>query len=174
MRNSIELLVVFAGCQLIGCASTRHPDLAHYSFPEAQEEIREVIQSMEDASTSGDVKTLAAHHLKTEKFTRFGEDKFERVGYDECIAIETAAFSNMRDLVWDMHGLKIDVFGDVAVVTVMPEFSLTWNGEAVKGANRLTLVFLKTQEGWKIIHEHGTPKTCFEPKQPPRGKGAEE
>jgi len=81
MRNAIVLLVtVFAVCQLIGCASIRHRDLAHYPFPEAQEEIRMVIQSMEDASISGDVKTLAAHHLKTDKFSRFGDDKFERVG----------------------------------------------------------------------------------------------
>ena len=163
MRNAIVLLVaVFAGCQLIGCASTRHPDLAHYSFPEAQEEIREVLQSMDDASTSGDVETLAAHHLKTDKFTRFGLDKFERVGYDECIAVETAFFSTVEDLVWDMQGLKIDVFGDVAVVTVTPEFSFTMGGQAANGASRLTLVFLKTSEGWKIVHEHGTPKSCFD------------
>ena len=175
MRNAIVLFVaVFTGCQLIGCASTRHPDLAHYSFPEAQKEIRKVIQSMEDASTSGDVKTLAAHHLKADKFTRFGNDKFERVGYDECIAIETAVFSTVKDLVWDIQGLKIDVFGDVAVVTVMPEFSFTMNREAATASSRLTLVFLKTFDGWKIVHEHGTLKTCFKQKQPSRGKGADE
>ena len=167
-------LVAIVMTQLVGCASASKRDLARYPFPEAQEEIRRVIQSMEDASTSGDVKTLAAHHLKTDKFTRFGNDKFERVGYDECIAIETAAFSTIKDLVWDIQGLKIDVFGDVAVVTVMPKFSFTMNREAATASSRLTLVFLKTLDGWKIVHEHGTPKTCFKQEQPSRGKGADE
>jgi len=117
---------------------------------------------MNDASTSGDVDTLAAHHLNTDKFTRFGGDRFERVGYDECIAVETAFFSAVKDLEWDMQGLKIDVFGDVAVVTVTPEFSFTLDGQAAEGATRLTLVFLKTDDGWKIVHEHGTPKSCFD------------
>ncbi len=175
MRDSFVVLVaVYAGCQLIGCASTRYRDLAHYPFPEAQEEIRRVIQSMDDASTSGDVETLAAHHLKTEKFTRFGGDKFERVGYEECIAVETAYFSAVKNLAWDIQGLKIDVFGAVAVVTVMPEFSFTVNSEAATASSRLTLVFLKTIDGWKIVHEHGTLKSCFKQKQPSRGKGADE
>lgn len=147
---------------LIGCASLAKRDLAHDPFPEAREEVRKVVQSMIDASTSGDVDTLSAHHLNTDKFTRFGGDKFERVGYEKCIAVESAFFSAIKDLAWDMQGLKIDVFGDVAVVTVMPEFSFTLNGQAAEGATRLTLVFLKTSDGWKIVHEHGTPKVWYE------------
>ena len=50
----------------------------------------------------------------------------------------------------------------LAVVTVLPEVSFTLNGEETEAATRLTLVFLKTSEGWKIVHEHGTPKSCFE------------
>lgn len=159
--KNILAVACLAILPLIGCASLAKRDLAHDPFLEAQAEIRRVIQSMINASTSGDVDTLAAHHLKTDKFTRFAGDKFERVGYDECIAVETAFFSAVEDLVWDMQGLKIDVFGDVAIVTIMPEFSFTLNGQAANGASRLTLVFLKSPDGWKIVHEHGTPRSCF-------------
>ena len=30
--------------------------------------------------------------------------------------------------------------------------------EAKKGSGRQTFVFLKTTNGWKIVHEHGTPR----------------
>ena len=38
------------------------------------------------------------------------------------------------------------------------------DGEVMQRSGRHTLVFLKTVDGWKIIHEHGTPKMCFEQK----------
>jgi len=54
--------------------------------------------------------------------------------------------------------IKIDVFGDVGIATYYPHFSFEKNGVESKGEGRQTLVFLKTNEGWKIIHEHGTKR----------------
>ena len=35
------------------------------------------------------------------------------------------------------------------------------NSKLKQGVARNTLVFLDTAEGWKIVHEHITPKACF-------------
>ena len=35
------------------------------------------------------------------------------------------------------------------------------NGESKKARGRQTLVFLNTADGWKIVHEHGTPEAKF-------------
>jgi ketosteroid isomerase-like protein len=52
--------------------------------------------------------------------------------------------------------LKIDVFGDIGIVTYYPRVSFVKEGETRLVNGRQTLVFLKTDQGWKIVHEHGT------------------
>jgi ketosteroid isomerase-like protein len=54
--------------------------------------------------------------------------------------------------------LKIDVFGDIGIATYYPHVSFVQDGERKTGSGRQTLVFLKTNDGWKLVHEHGTPK----------------
>jgi ketosteroid isomerase-like protein len=58
--------------------------------------------------------------------------------------------------------VKIDVFGDVAVLTEYFHLSHTVDGEPELVDVRVTLVFLKTVDGWKIVHEHVTGKNCFD------------
>jgi len=36
------------------------------------------------------------------------------------------------------------------------------DGHPMRRIVRNTLVFLNTSSGWKIVHEHNTPKSCFE------------
>jgi len=58
-----------------------------------------------------------------------------------------------------VQDLKVDVFGNVAIATYYPKVTFVKEGETRNVSGRQTLVFLKTDEGWKIVHEHGTPKT---------------
>ena len=62
----------------------------------------------------------------------------------------------------DADGIKIDVFGDVAVLTEYFHLSHTVDDAPETHNARVTLVFLKTVDGWKIVHEHVTGKKRFE------------
>ncbi len=52
--------------------------------------------------------------------------------------------------------MKVDVFGDVAIVTYYPHVTFKKDGKMMTGDGRQSLVFVKTTEGWLIAHEHGT------------------
>jgi len=162
MRNAIVLFVaVFAGCQLVGCASIRHRDLAHYPFPEAQEEINATLDAMINDVETASLQRLRDGHLDSTKFTKFG-GTFERIGLDQCNEQEAAGVTSVQDLKFEMRDRKIDVFGNVAIMTCYNHFSYDDGGERKQRIARNTLVFLRTANGWKIIHEHVTPKKCFE------------
>ncbi len=47
-------------------------DLAHYPFPEAQAELREVLDDIVHDSETANVVALRDSHHKCEKFTKFG------------------------------------------------------------------------------------------------------
>jgi len=98
-------------------------------------------------------------HLNSPKFTAFGSDKPSAKSFSEQVEGEVAFYTSLEDLTFEWEDdLKIDVFGDVAVVTCLLSFLGTDSDGAkveVLGA-RVTLVLVRTSDGWKIVHEHAS------------------
>jgi len=143
---------------LFFCSCKSNQDIITGSFPEAQSEIKEAIESIIFDAMTANVEGLQAAHLVSDKFTKFGPRSFERQDVTSTNESEAAFFASISDLKMEVKDLKIDVFGDVGIATYYPHYSFIQDGEEKKGSSRQTLVFLKTKEGWKIVHEHGTTK----------------
>ena len=161
--NRISLAVfALVTMQLVGCASTPRHDLAHYPFPEAQEEVRSALQGVFHDGKTANVEGLRARHLHSDKFTKFGTRKFERQTIEFCDKSEAGFVTKIQEPQWEAKDLKIDVFGEVAIATFYFHSSFKVHGELKRGLGRQTIVFLQTADGWKIAHEHRTGKRCFE------------
>jgi ketosteroid isomerase-like protein len=106
---------------------------------------------------AADVEGLRAAHLVSDKFTKFGPRRFDRQDVSRANESEAAFFGSISNFKQEVKDLKIDVFGDIGIATYYPHVSFVQNGEEKTGTGRQTLVFLKTENGWKIVHEHGTP-----------------
>lgn len=143
---------------LIGCAHTPSDEQASIDdqFPHAQAEIREAIDSIASDIMTANISGLQGIHLDSDKFTKFGPRQFERQDVAATNASEAAFFRSISNASYEVEDLKIDVFGDVGIATYYPRVSFERDGEAVRVTGRQTLVFLNTQDGWKIVHEHGT------------------
>jgi ketosteroid isomerase-like protein len=159
---TVMALVAIVTTQLVGCASSIKRDLAHYPFPEAQSEIRRAVQKLTDDAINGDAEGIRAAHLSTDKFTKFAAGKYERIGFDECVDEEISVFTSAQTLKIEANDVKIDVFGDVAVLTEYVHIEITEDGEVFPGDARVTLVYVNTGDGWKIVHEHVSMKDWFE------------
>lgn len=105
---------------------------------------------------TANIEGLQAAHLLSEKFTKFGPRKFERQDVNDANVSEAEFFGSIHDVDYSVNDLKIDVFGDIGIVTYYPRVSFVRNDEPAKVDGRQTLVFLRTDDGWKIVHEHGT------------------
>lgn len=134
------------------------PDPAEDSFPESQAELRRAVQSIVEDTAEANLEGLRAAHLDSYKFTKFGPRSFERQDVEGANESESAFFGSISSYRLDVQGLKIDVFGEVGIATYYPYVSYVQDGVTKSGSGRQTLVFLKTAEGWKIVHEHGTPR----------------
>ena len=133
-------------------------DLVSEIYPEAQNELREVINSIYKDAETANLEGLKASHLLSDKFTKFGPRSFERQDVKSTNESELAHFGSISNFKNEIKDLKIDVFGDIGIATFYPHVSFEKDGEEKTGSARQTLVFLKTSDGWKIIHEHGTKK----------------
>ena len=144
---------------LFSCSSevSEREDLIHYSFPQAQAEIREVVNSIVKDAETANIEGLKAAHLESDKFTKFGPRNFDRQDFESTNKSEEAFFGSIENFTQEIKEFKVDVFGDIAIATYYPHVSYIQDGERKMGSGRQTLVFLKTDDGWKIVHEHGTP-----------------
>ncbi len=146
------LALALAGCQ------TNRTDLVSEAFPADQKAVEKTIREIFDAAQNRELDKLEAFHLRGPKFTKF-DDAGEQTRQDDRAAIraEREQLAGAAEFQASLHNLKVDVFGEVAVATLEPEF-LVRTGEATfQGKDRSTFVLVKTDQGWKIAHEHHSP-----------------
>jgi len=127
------------------------------SSPEAEKELRAVVMMIWEDAAKGNISALSTAHLNSPKFSKFGPRIAVRQDVKSTIETETEHFSSISDVNLTVEDLKIDVFGDLAVTTFYNNYSFIKNNIRIKGKGRVTLVFLRTEEGWKIVHEHSSP-----------------
>lgn len=132
----------------------RHP--VGDASPGAEAELRAAVMSIANDIMTANLEGLQAAHLASGKYSKFGPRKFERQDLDEANASEAAFFGSISNVDYRVEDLKIDVFGDIGIVTYYPRVSFVAENESRTVDGRQTLVFLKTGDGWKIVHEHGT------------------
>lgn len=147
------MLVVLASCS---SADNQKSDLINNTYPDAQVELRAVVNSIASDVMTANIEGLQSIHLKSDKFTKFGPRSFDRQDVESTNLSEAAFFGSVANMNYDIRDLKIDVFGDIGIVTYYPYVSFVKDGVERKVDGRQTLVFLKTESGWKIVHEHGT------------------
>jgi len=158
MRKITILQIMLLILVVFSCKNHPEPNLINDSFPVAQAEIREAIKSIVKDAETANIEGLQTVHLVSDKFTKFGPRSFDRQDVASTNESEAAFFGSISNFKQEIKDLKIDVFGDIAIATYFPHVSFVQDGEEKSGSGRQTLVFLKMLEGWKIVHEHGTPK----------------
>jgi len=136
-----------------GCQSTNEST----DSSKAEKELREVIKKIWADAIAGDLEALRATHLDSPKFSKFGPRIAERQGVKSTNETETEHVLMMSDASFDLEDIKADIFGDIAITTFYNNYSFIKNNNRVKGKGRVTLVFINTEDGWKIVHEHSSP-----------------
>ncbi len=126
-------------------------------FPEAQAEVLETFQAIAQSIIDGDMDKLISFHAYGPKFTEF-KDGAPRNGGVANEAYERQLFGSVTEVVkFGADDLKIAVYGDVANVTFHSDFQLMFGDELAVVNNQITLLFVKTDDGWKLVHEHHSP-----------------
>ena len=130
--------------------------LATNEFHVAQAEIQTVLDGIFKAIQDKDADKLISYHIYGPKFTEFRDSqlRFDSQANEEFERGFVGAISGFD---YNLGDLKIDVFGNVAVVTFHADFRPTIGGQVIQIWESTTLVFLRVKGEWKITHEHHSP-----------------
>jgi len=165
MRKANDLTIIITLLFLVfsSCSEKKSDqvDLINNNFLESQNELKEVVNTIVKDAETTNLEGLKNIHLASDKFTKFGPRAFERQGVEDTNESELAFFGTISNYKEEIKGLKIDVFGEVGIATYYRFASFVQDHEQNNVSLRQTLVFLKTSEGWKIVHEHGNRKPLY-------------
>jgi ketosteroid isomerase-like protein len=160
MKKNLIVLLVISPMFLMGMqpadqkADAEHKvDIVENEFPEAKKEIQQVLDGIFKSIQDRDADKLISYHVYGPKFTEF-RDAEPRFNSEENEQFERGFIGAISAFEYELVDLKINVFGDVAVVTFLNDFRPTIGEDVVQLWGQTTLVFVKTQGEWKITHEH--------------------
>ncbi len=162
-RIAFTFILIF-GFILISCndndetiKTVELKDLINPEFPEAKEEVMNTFGEIAQSIIDGDMDKLIAFHAYSPKFTEFknGEPRNGGVANE---AYERNVFGSVTEVVkFGADDLQIAVYGDVANLTFHSDFQLKFGDDLVVVNDQITLLFVKTKDGWKMVHEHHSP-----------------
>ena len=126
-----------------------------------RKQIEAVVFAFFEAGRNKDLPSLGTFHAPI-AFTKFDENPpYTRQNSDEAFVYEQAAFANISDYSYQIDDLRIDMVGDAAAIATfylayqgMFVNDYSFEGSPVSSRDRVTMVFSKTRDGWRIIHEH--------------------
>lgn len=127
-------------------------------FPEAKQEVMQTFGAVAQSIKDGDLDKLISFHHYGPKFTEFKNGE-PRNGGEANETHERNTFGAVTEVVkFDAKDLQIAVYGgDVANLTFHSDFHLKFGDDLVIVNDQITLLFVKTKDGWKMVHEHHSP-----------------
>ena len=159
------VLIMIFGIVITGCKQKEEKvevvevkiDLINDEFPEAKKEVMETYDAIVQSIKEGDIERLISLHAYSPKFTEFKNGEL-RNGGEANETYERNIFSSVTEVVkFDSNDFKIAVYGDVANVTFHSDFHFKFGEDLVVVNDQITLLFVKTENGWKLVHEHHSP-----------------
>lgn len=160
-KMAFALLMIF-GILILGCDKKDEVeeveiDLIIDEFPEAKQEVKETFDAIAQSLKEGDIDGLISFHAYSPKFTEFKNGEPVNGGAANE-SYERSVFGAVTEVVkFDAKDLQIAVYGNVANMTFHSDFHLKFGEDLVVVNEQTTLLFVKTKEGWKIVHEHHSP-----------------
>ena len=165
MKAKLILIILFS-IVITGCKQKEKEvveveevkiDLLNDEFPEAQKEITETFEAIAQSLKDGDLDKLISFHAYSPKFAEFKNGE-PRNGSKANETFERNTFGAVTEVIkFDANDMQIAVYGDVANVTFHSDFHLMFGENLVVVNDQISLLFLKTDNGWKIVSEHHSP-----------------
>ncbi len=163
-KLTFTMIMIF-GILITGCYQTGQKvevdedniDIINYEFPDAKAEVMATFGEIAKSIIDGDMDKLIAFHAYSPKFTEFKNGE-PRNGATANETYERNVFGSVTEVVkFDAKDLQIAVYGDVANLTFHSDFQLKFGEDLVVVNDQISLLFVNTNSGWKMVAEHHSP-----------------
>jgi ketosteroid isomerase-like protein len=146
--GTLGAALLAGGCRSMRTAGSKAED------PDARAQVERRLHEVLDAAERKDFDRLESFHLYGPKFTRFSGSSATRQDAAGTRKLEREGLAALDGLEMRAEDLKVDLFGNVAIATFILDCSFDTQGGTVRRRDRCTLVFVRENGVWRIVHEH--------------------
>lgn len=138
---------------LVGCATRPRPVTATPAAGREEAQVALRLAEILDAAETKDLPRLDSYHWYGPNFTKFA-GAGPRLDAEAAREGEHKGLSALTGLKLRTDDLRIDVFHEAAVTTFTMVAVFQSGTDTITKRERGTLVFVKHESAWKIVHEH--------------------
>jgi ketosteroid isomerase-like protein len=104
------------------------------------------------------VGEVTAAYWNSPRLLTFNMNGTVTKGWEQLRQNREASYPNLKDVKLDYRDLRIEMIGrEAAVVTCLWTQSQTVKGVSESASGRMTLVFRRVGDSWKVMHLHTSP-----------------
>ena len=153
----MKYLLLLISMFIFSCSPpTSNEDIITETYPNVQEEIKELVQNIFDDGAAKKLEELDAYHLNSPKFTRVAKNGL--LTYEEGKAREEAFYGNYDITHFEIIEHKVDVYGDIAISSFFFDMTANLDSDTIHRKSMASLTFVNQNGSWKIIHENISPR----------------
>lgn len=135
--------------------AVENPDTVEDPLEAERRAVATRVEQIFSAARDKDFHRLADYHLYGPQFSKFDDfEPLDRQDAAEARRSEEEGLSAVTDFRYRLDGLKVAVFGPVAVTTFVLDYGFRVDGETIATRARGTLVLVRDGDQWRIAHEH--------------------
>ena len=123
----------------------------------AEAELKKLVTEYAGSAAKNDIAAL--DKMTTDNFIFVGNDGSVQTKAERLESMKSGA-TKYESLIYDDLNVRVNSEGDGAVVIGRAVVKMVNNGKPVEGANRVTQVWSKTKDGWKMASLQATAMTA--------------
>ena len=124
----------------------------------AEQEVSAAFDSLVDGIRRANVEAVTDVYWNSPQLLLFNYNGTTTTSWDQVRANRTSSYPNIKDVKLDVRDVRVQMLGrDGALVTCLWSQSQTANGATESSTGRLSLVFRRVGDSWKVIHTHTSP-----------------
>ena len=106
-----------------------------------------------------DVNAVTSVYWNSPRLALFNNNGSVTKGWEQLRKNRESSYPDVKDVKLDVRDVSVTMLGrDAAVVTCLWNQSQTYKGTPESASGRMTLVFKRVGNDWKVIHLHTSPE----------------
>ncbi|HYN84712.1 MAG TPA: nuclear transport factor 2 family protein [Pyrinomonadaceae bacterium] len=125
---------------------------------EAEAAVRDAFDTLVDGIRRADVETVMGVYWNSPQLILFNNNGTVTRTWEQVKSNRQSSYPNLSDVKLDVRDVRVQLLStQSALVTCLWTQSQTVRGREETASGRLTLVFQKLGNAWKVVHTHTSP-----------------
>lgn len=152
------ILLLFANVTLLAQKADSTTSKKPASKPDPKQEIKAVFDRLVEGIRQLDAEKVMSVYEKSDRILFFNNNGTVTIGWDNMLNNRRQLYAKTKNVTLEITGLRIEMLSpQSAYLTCKWKQSQEYEGKLESASGRMTLIFRRIGNDWKVVHLHTSP-----------------